>query len=385
MTSVRLITSPYAKSGGSIPDPLPGGAVDFHTELPGYAPTPLVELRSLAAELGVGRLFLKDESKRFDLKAFKVLGASYAIYRWVAKRCAELGIDTNPREFLSGRAIKAVGPVSFTTATDGNHGRAVAWTAGLLKCPAVIYVPDGTAAARTSAMEELGANVITVKGDYDDAVKTAAEEAGKYGRQIISDTSWEGYTEVPGWIQEGYFTLFHEAAAQMAERGVALPDVILVQAGVGALAAAAAGYYPGGPVLISVEPVEAACLFESVQGDDGTSRRAAGNGRTIMAGLNCATPSSIAWPVIRDRFEAFAAIGDEWASTAMRRLAHPRGQDAAIVSGESGAAGLGALAALMKEVPDEARAVGLNEKSVVMVINTEGDTDPEKYNEIVSG
>jgi diaminopropionate ammonia-lyase len=317
----------------------------FHRTLPGYAPTLLVALPELAQKLGAKNLWVKDESKRFGLNAFKALGASYAIHR-----------------FLKGRNAEGI---TFTTATDGNHGRAVAWTAARLHQRAVIYVPGNTSRARIDALKEEGAEVVVVDGNYDETVVRAAKDAEKFGRQVISDTAWPGYTEIPRWIMEGYETLFDEIDEQIPKA----PTLVMLQAGVGGLAYAGACHYRRGkgPRLICVEPTDADCLLESIASPDGSIQVAKGKQNSIMAGLNCGTPSLVAWPLLREALDGFVAVDDAYAEDAMRQLA-PK-----VVSGESGAAGLAGLLALPKEAQGQD----------VLLISTEGDTDPESYRRIL--
>lgn len=345
----------------------------FHRSLPGYAPTPLVALPALAAELGLGDVRVKDESKRFGLNAFKVLGASYAIHRFMQKAPPPAGKT-----------------LTFATATDGNHGRAVAWAARRLGHEAVIFVPSNTVPARINAIRGEGAELVVVDGTYDDTVRRAAADAEQHGWQVISDTAWPGYMEIPGWIMEGYGTVFAEATRQLATAGAAAPDVVLLQAGVGGLACAGTLYYfrhGPRPKLVSVEPTDADCLAESIASPDGGIREAKGRQNSIMAGLNCGTPSLLAWPIIRAGMDGFLAVEDAFAEAAMRRFAAGQGGDPAIVSGESGAAGLAGLLALCREpeLEDARRELGLGPKARVLLVSTEGDTDPVNYRRVVGG
>jgi diaminopropionate ammonia-lyase len=339
----------------------------FHRSLPGYAPTPLEALPALAASLGLAGIQLKDESRRFGLNAFKVLGASWALHR-----------------ILQGRRR----PVTVATATDGNHGRAVAWAAARMECPAVVFIPAHSAPARIESIRREGAQVELVDGSYDDAVQRCAERAAANGWQVVADTGYDGYLEVPHWIAEGYSTLFAEIEEQRQAQGMRRPDVVLVQAGVGALLHAAVDHFrsrPEQPVLVSVEPVEADALLASIESPDGQPTPSRGRQNSIMAGLNCGRVSLAAWPAIRRGVELFLAIEDRYAEAAMRRLARPAGQDPMVVAGESGAAGLGGLLALL-EAPELAlarRFLRLDPATTVLVINTEGATDPEGYRRIV--
>ena len=344
----------------------PADVEKFHETLPGYAPTPLHALPALARELGVGAIWVKDEGQRFGLNAFKGLGASYAIHRYLA-------------------AHPPKGKLTFATATDGNHGRAVAWSAKRLGHDAVIYVPRNTVAARIEAIRGEGARCEVIDGNYDETVKRAAADAAKHGWQVISDTSWQGYTEIPAWIMSGYATLFRESITQLAGT---VPTSIFLQAGVGGMAiaglAVAAPLTPR-PKLICVEPLDADCLAESAATSDGRIAEAKGKQDSIMAGLNCGTPSLLAWPALRAGLDGFLAVDDGWAADAMRRLARPQAGDPKIVAGESGAAGLAGLLALCKEpaLAGARKALGLDGSARVLLINTEGDTDPVNYERIV--
>lgn len=351
------------------------GVRAFHRALPGYAPTPLVPLPGLARKLGMRELVVKDESHRFGLDAFKALGASYAIHRVM---------ESDPKKTSW----------TFATATDGNHGRAVAWSARRLGQRAVIFVPASMVPARVAAIGGEGAEVIAVAGTYDDTVKRAAEESARNGWQVVSDTAYDGYTEVPRWIMEGYSTLFAEieeawpsALGADRPRSSRSPDAVLLQAGVGGLACAGTLWYRrlgrGFVSLISVEPADADCLLESITSPDGSIRAARGRQESIMAGLNCGTPSLLAWPVIRAGMDAFVAVGDGSAVEAMRLLAAGTGGDPKIVAGEAGAAGLAGLLALLELPPAERAPLRVN--GHVLLVNTEGDTDPANYRRIVGG
>lgn len=359
----------------------------LHRSLPGYSPTPLVKLSNLARELGTGSLYVKDESHRFDLKAFKSLGASYAIFHFLKEKWeTATGTPFTPEFFHSEHYRDRLGSFTFCTATDGNHGRAVAWTARLLGEKAVIYMPADSAAARAEAIHSEGAEVVLLGGSYDDCVSRAQQEAAKHGWQVISDTSYAGYSEIPRYIMAGYTTMFREIDDALTEPEREF-DFIFVQAGVGALLAAAAWYFTATrkkrPKVIAVEPTQAACVAESIRA--GNLHTATGSQKTIMAGLNCGTVSLIAWPFIESGVDAVLTIGDDHARVAMRKYYYPNDNDPKIISGESGAAGLGALLALRNE-PSLAEArneLGLIESSKILLLNTEGDTDPVAFLRIV--
>lgn len=359
-----------------------------HRSLTEYQPTPTYSLPTLAERSDVGRILVKDESYRFGLNAFKALGASYAVYRLLTSREHPVGESwPPPHRFYSGLDVAL--PHSFTlcTATDGNHGRGVAWVARKLNQRAVIYMPGNTVSARIAAIQDEGADVHVIGGSYDDAVRRCAEQAEEHGWTIISDTSWPGYDLIPRWIQAGYLTMFAEIDEQ-TDAGI---DAVLVPGGVGALAAAAAWYYrvikqDGAVKLVSVEPLAADCLYRSAAGDDGHPVAVHGEPDTIMAGLNCGTPSQVAWPLIRDAFDAFVAIPDRYAVEAMRAAYYPADSDPRIISGESGAASMGAWLALgREEALAECRSgLDLDRDATILLLNTEGDTDPEGFRRAVA-
>lgn len=335
----------------------------LHRKLPNYAVTPLVR-----AETGLGSLWIKDESIRLGLPSFKILGASWAIFRALERRFGDIGPWHDIDELAA--LIAPHGPLTLAAATDGNHGRAVARMASLLGLQALIYVPEGTAAARIEAVESEGADCEVVAGGYDDAVRCSAEQASERCL-VISDTSWPGYEQIPAWVIEGYSTIFWELQDQFEQR----PDVVVVQMGVGALAAAAVRHYRRAgleprPFLIGVEPLDAACVLASVRAGEITTL--AGSQHSIMAGLNCGTPSRVAWPLVSEGMDAYLSIPDERAHEAMRLLGA-----AGVVSGETGAAGVGGVLELL------AAGYPRLEGAVVLVLSTEGATDPVAYERIV--
>lgn len=351
----------------------------FHASMPGYSPTPLREAPAAARRLGVAEVLVKDESSRLGLPSFKVLGASWAVSRAVDARLGDSDLEPMTFERLA-RAVAPLRPLTLSAATDGNHGRAVAHVAALLGLGCRIYVPEGTAQARIDAIAGEGATVTVVDGDYDDAVLRSAQDAGERCL-VISDTSWEGYEEVPRWVIEGYATIFSEIEEQLSALGREGPDLVVVPIGVGALAAATVGHYWNSAdkraVIVGVEPTSAACVLESV---------AAGGILTlghpqdsIMAGLNCATPSMVAWPVVSRGIDVYLAVSDDRVPEAMRLLAADE-----IVAGETGAAGLAGLLRALEAPDGEVRgAMGLTESARVLLICTEGATDPESYRRLV--
>lgn len=349
---------------GSPPDP---AVLTFHRSLPGYAPTPLHSCAQLASGLGIGALYIKDESRRFGLNAFKGLGAVWALHRIRAARG---------------------GPMTVAAATEGNHGRAVAWAASQLGLPAVIFIPDHAAPARIENLRREGARVQLVAGSYDEAVARCARESAEHGWQVVSDTGYEGYTEIPRWIAEGYTTLFREVDAQLASATLAPPNLVLIQAGVGGLLHAAVLHFRASrlaPILVAVEPESADALQASIESPAGAPAPARGRLDTIMAGLNCGSVSLAAWPDVRRGVELFVTVTDAYAETAMRRLARPEGNDPRIVAGETGAAGLAGLLALLEAdaLAPAREALALGPERRVLVINSEGATDPAGYRRVV--
>ncbi len=352
------------------------GAADprgFHSSMPGYAPTALRAAPVTAQALGVAEVLVKDESSRLGLPSFKVLGASWAVYRALLARLGATRDEVATFAALRD-AVAPLRPLSLSAATDGNHGRAVAHMAALLGLDAAIYVPDNMVSARIEAIASEGATVTVVDGGYNDAIARSAQDASE-NCLVISDTSWEGYEEVPAWVIEGYATVFAEIDEELAGRP--RPDMVAAPIGVGALAAAVVRHYWSGaerPLIIGVEPTSAACVLESV---------AAGHIVTldhpqdsIMAGLNCATPSLIAWPVVSRGMDAYLAVPDARVPEAMRLLAAD-----GIVAGETGAGGLAGMLALTHDaaLAQVREALAVSAGSRVLLLCTEGATDPEAY------
>lgn len=354
----------------------------FHQEVPGYAPTPLRELPELAKTMHVGQLLVKDESGRFGLNAFKGLGGVYALSLAAGKL---LGLSREEITFpllCTPENRQRLKGIAFATATDGNHGKGVAWAAGLLGCPSYVYMPKGSSPRRAQAIREAGKAQVTItEWGYDETVAYVSGLARERGWVLVQDTSWSGYEEVPRHIMQGYTTMAEEAAEQMGEN---IPTHVFLQAGVGAMAGAVTGYLVARygdklPKVIFVEPYEAACVYASVAAGDGSPHSAEGTGETIMAGLNCGQPCTVAWPILRD-YGAYALVcGDEDARRGMRMLAKQ-----GIVSGESGASAFGAFLTLMEQMQYREQ-LGIREDSRILFFSTEGNTDTESYQEIVYG
>jgi diaminopropionate ammonia-lyase len=331
-------------------------ARDTIAQWEGYEPTPLRTLLVLAAECGLEQILYKDEGSRFTLRSFKALGGAYAVQRLVAARGSAEGL-------------------TVTCATDGNHGRAVAWGACRAGAKAVIYVHEGVSEGRAAAIRSFGAEVRREGPNYDASVRASAEAAAKHGWQIVSDTAWPGYEDVPRDVMQGYAVL-----AMEAEEAGARPTHVFVQGGVGGIAAAVLSYRwekygSARPKLIVVEPDKAACLYESARAGAWTS--VAGELDTVMAGLACGEPSTLAWRLLQPGADAFMTVTDDEAKAAMCLLA-----DLNVVGGESGVAGLAGLLRAAKE-PSMRAAFGLDASSRVLLYGTEGATDPDVYRQIV--
>lgn len=366
-------------------------ANEFHKSFPQYTVTPLQNLSSLAKYLGVKNIFCKDESYRFGLNAFKVLGGSYAMARYIAK---ETGRDISelPYNVLSSDKLREeFGQATFFTATDGNHGRGVAWAAKRLGQKAVVRMPKGTTRTRFDNIAKEGATVTIEDVNYDDCVRMAAAEAEKTEHGvIIQDTAWDGYEEIPSWIMQGYGTLVLEADAQLKKLGIERPTHVFVQAGVGSLAGAVVGYFANKykdnpPIMTVCEASAADCLYRSAMAKTGNLVNVTGDLKTIMAGLACGEGNTIGWDILKNHVSVFASCPDWMSAKATRIYANPLGNDPHIVSGESGSVPLGLCYTALhdEDAKDLKEALKLDENSVVLVISTEGDTDPVRYREIV--
>ena len=368
-------------------------ATAFHRSFPQYSVTPLAKLDKMAERLGLGGVYVKDESYRFGLNAFKVLGGSFAMAKYIA---GELGKDVSELtyEYLtSGEFLKEFGQATFFTATDGNHGRGVAWAAKKLGQKSVVHMPKGSTKQRFDNIAAEGAVVTIEELNYDDCVRLAAAEAAETEHGVvIQDTAWEGYEEIPAWIMEGYGTMAAEAAEQLRSLSVNRPTHVFIQAGVGSLAGAVVGYFVNRfpndpPKFVVVEARAADCLYQGAVAGDGAFRIVEGDLATMMAGLACGEPNILSWDILRNHADAFASCPDWVSADGMRRLAAPAQGDPIVKSGESGAVGMGLLAAIMQreEYAELRGELELDQFSQVLLFSTEGDTDPEKYERVVWG
>ncbi|MEZ5660838.1 MAG: diaminopropionate ammonia-lyase [Burkholderiaceae bacterium] len=354
------------------------------TGWPGYARTPLLSLPAMAGRLGLAALMYKDEGLRFGLKSFKALGGAYAVYRLLARKVAEHtgGPEPDTAELLSGRWASIAREITVTCATDGNHGRSVAWGAQLFGCRCVIYIHATVSEGRREAIAHYGAEVVRVAGNYDDSVRHADAQARAHGWTVVSDTTYEGYRDIPIDVMHGYGVMSREILAQLGDAPP--PTHVLVQAGVGAFAASVAAVFwiawgPQRPRFIVVEPTRADCHLQSALA--GHPVAVTGDLDTVMAGLACGEVSPAAWEIVSTAADAFVAIDDHYALDAVRAFANPAGGDPALVSGETGATGLGALLAA-REHTALRELMSLDADSRVLLLGSEGDTDPALYREI---
>jgi diaminopropionate ammonia-lyase len=386
---VEYVTNATARLRESVPPAFitPGSTMavrNFLETIPGYRPTPLYSLSSLAESMGVRDILVKDESQRLGLDSFKPIGCCYAMARLMYE-LAGLEDEVPLFPVLQSQELHdKVGEITFTTATDGNHGRGVAWMARQMGMRAVIYVPKGTVPARIRAIEEAGGTVIVIDGTYDDAVNAARTEAHRREWVIVSDTAWKGYEKIPTWIMQGYSALFDEARERMSR----VPTHVFLQAGVGAFAGSALGYYverydQRRPHATVVEPLRAACFYESMR--RGCATRVSGDLDTMMAGLACGEPNPLAWPIVSSYADLFVACGDNVSTRGMRTFASPLDEDPVIESGESGAVVLGLLVeAFERDDLEQLRTcLSLDSRSTLLLVNTEGATDPVNYRQIV--
>jgi diaminopropionate ammonia-lyase len=347
---------------------------------PDYQASPLHRLDRLAKQIGVATIYYKDESQRFGLKSFKALGGAYAVARQLQQQIRQRsGTDASIADLLSGRYRPIVQDVVISCATDGNHGRSVAWGCGMFGCRCIIYIHRDVSVAREQAMQALGAEVIRIDGNYDASVRQAASDAAEHDRIIVSDTSYAGYVDIPKDVALGYTVMLKEAVEQM---GDSIPTHVFIQAGVGGLAAAVCAYFwelwgSRRPRFIVVEPEQANCLQRSAAAGEPVT--VSGDLETLMAGLSCGEVSLLAWDILKPGADDFLTLSEDAVPACMRLLAQG---EPAIEAGESAVAGLAAAIAA-REDEDLSRQLGLDESSRIFVIGTEGATDPELYQRLV--
>ncbi len=361
--------------------------LNYHKSFPAYTKTPLAKLSNLAKELGVSSIYVKDESYRFGLNAFKVLGGSYSMGKVIA---GKLGLSDEELTYdkLTSKEVKEkLGDVTFVTATDGNHGRGVAWTARELGQKSVVYMPKGSAIERLNNIKAEGADASITDMNYDEAVRLANKMGEEKGWIMVQDTAWEGYEEIPRWIMQGYATMAYEAIEQLEGE---VPTHVFLQAGVGSLAGGVAGlianyYKDKKPTIVVVEPNAADCIYKTAVAKDGKLHFVTGDMNTIMAGLACGEPNRIGWEVLTETAEFAVSCPDWVAAEGMRVLGNGIKDDPKVVSGESGACTIGFVNAILTrtELKEFKEKLGINENSKILCFSTEGDTDKKNYRDIV--
>jgi len=363
---------------------------DFHRSFPQYSVTPLVRLDNLAVELGVGGIYIKDESYRFGLNSFKALGSSFALAGFIAKTVGIPVWELDYETLTSPETKKKLGEFTFIATTDGNHGRAVAWAAAQIGQKSIIYMPKGCPQVRLENIKREGAEAYITESNYDDTIRFTAELAKNTpGGVIVQDTAWEGYEDIPGWIMQGYGVMALEACEQLRELDIK-PTHMLIQAGVGAFAGSAQGvvsnyFGDADPVSFVVEPHAADCHYRSVLKGDGSIVTVGGDMETIMAGLACGEPNILSWDILKNKSDYFVTIGDEHAARGMRVLGAPLRGDPRVISGESGASAMGFLTELLTsgDLAELREQAGIGKDSRILLFSTEGDTDPDNYKEVV--
>ena len=363
---------------------------NFHKSFPEYSVTPLAALGNLANALGVGGIYVKDESQRFGMNAFKGLGASFALVSFIAQKTGRSVWELDYNAMISPEIRKELGDFTFFAATDGNHGRAVAWAARKIGQKAVIYMPKGCPLVKLENIKREGAEGYITEQNYDDTVRFTAALAEKTPRGVIvQDTAWEGYEDIPGWVMQGYSVLALEACKQLQGQGIK-PTHLLVQAGVGAFAGAVtaltANFYGADfPTTLVVEAAAADCYYRSALKGDGTPVNVTGDMDTIMAGLACGEPNPISWDILKNKSSFFVSIEDHLAARGMRVLGAPLRGDPRVISGESGASAMGFLTELLTsgDMAELRKQAGIDKDSHILLFSTEGDTDPDNYKRVV--
>ena len=359
--------------------------IQFHRTLPDYKISPLVELPNLAQSFNVAQIQVKDESNRFGLKAFKGLGASYAMARIIANKLAMQSNQLSFEQIIKHQ--QSYQTLQFATTTDGNHGKAVAWAAHQFGCQSHIFMPKGSSIHRVNAIKQFTPQVTVTDLNYDDSVELVKQKANNNHWILLQDTAWQGYQSIPNDIMRGYFSLIAEIEHQNPKFW---PSHVFLQAGVGSLAAAIAAYFVASerptPCIVLVEPKNADCFYRSMEINDGQPHRRQGSLETIMAGLACGMPSLSAWEILKNVTRLFVRCDDSLTEQGIRRYANPLGNDPTILSGESAAVTLGVLQHIMQqpELKNTKDLINLNSHSRVLLLSTEGDTDPDVYQKILN-
>lgn len=368
-------------------------ALAFHKSFPQYSRTPLAELKHMSEYLGIKNFFVKDESYRFGLNAFKVLGGSFAMANYIADELGKGVADLTYDVLTSDKLRAEFGQATFFTATDGNHGRGVAWAANKLGQRSVVLMPKGSTQTRLENIQKENATVTIEEVNYDECVRMANKMAEETENGVmVQDTAWDGYEKIPTWIMQGYGTMALEASEQLKEVKAERPTHVFVQAGVGSLAGAVVGYfanlYPDNPPIMTVIEAQVAdCLYKSAIEKDGKIRFVEGDLQTIMAGLACGEPNTISFDILENHTSFFVSAPDWVSAKGMRMLGAPQKGDPQVISGESGAVAMGLVETVMHnpEYKELRNALKLDKDSSVLMFSTEGDTDPDNYKKILWG
>ena len=363
--------------------------INFHKSFPQYKETPLAELKELSKEIGLKNFYVKDESYRFGLNAFKVLGSSYAIGNYIAELLGKDMSELSYEKLISDEIRKKIGDIVFVTATDGNHGRGIAWTANQLKQKSKVFMPKGSSIERLNNIKTENSDADIYEYNYDDCVRLANKYAEENNGILVQDTSWENYEKIPKSIIQGYMTLAYETYQDLKAKNE-LPTHIFIQAGVGALASSITGFFSNmmkdnPPTIVIVEPNKANCLYRTALENDGKLHNVTGDMDSIMAGLCCGEPITVGWEILAKYVKYFISVDDIYAAHGMRLLGNPLKDDKKVISGESGAVTSGVVHKLMtdKNLEKYKKEIGLDKNSVILCFSTEGDTDKERYRKIV--
>lgn len=375
----NIVTETFAKTY------MEEDSINFHRSFDQYGETPLYQLKNYAKEKGVKAIYIKDESYRFGLNSFKVLGSSYAIGKLISNKLNKNIKEISFNYLRDNGWKKEFKEMVLVTAAEGNHGRGVAWTAKQLGLEAKVYMPIGSTDNRLNYIRDLGAEAHITDMSYDNTVRYVVEQANINNWILVQNTAWEGYIEVPKWIMQGYSTLAKEIIDQIGDN---IPTHVFLQAGVGAFASVmtsvlTAYYVEKAPKVIIVEPRSAACFYESIKNDKLTN--VTGKMETIMAGLASGEPNTLAFDILSKYGDLFISASDEVAKKGMRLLYNPKGDDDKVISGESGAVGMGVLDEILtsKDYENIKDILEIDEESIMLIVSTEGDTDPDMYKAII--
>jgi diaminopropionate ammonia-lyase len=382
----EIILNPNYTKNIHLPYHLDKSAINFHKSIQSYQRTKIISLKNLAKSFDIQNIYVKDESKRFSLDTFKALGPIYALYQFYnTLNLDKFSVELSYLNFFKASYLNQFGNYVFTTATDGNHGKALAWACKLIGQKSVIYVPSYTVQSRMDAIEEHTDSLIKINGTYQETVDFCYHEADKYKRQVITDSSSETSYQSGKIIMEAYLTMFYEIEEEKEHAALAKIDHIFLQCGVGSLTASGLYFYLNqnkeAPKIINVEPFEADCVYQSIL--SGKLSKAKGSMKTMMAGLNCDLPSFLAWNLFKEHLEYTMLIDEKSVEKALQIYNSPIGDDDKIISAESGAASLAAVIEVLSD-KNSRKKLEITQDSSIMIINTEANTDPENIKRILN-